>query len=92
MKHTLAGVFAVVDHEPIAVGELELLGNAAPREHHVAQGGDVFFGRLADPDDVFFRNDQDVGRRHGTNVVEGDHVLIFECEFRRHFLRDDFAK
>jgi len=92
MKDALAGVFAVVDDESVPIVEMQRLGNMAPGEHHLPERGRIFLGGLADADDVLFRNHQNMRWRHGANIVERHDVLIFKCDIRGNFPRNDFAK
>ena len=89
MGDGLAGVRAVVHDEAKAVGELEFFREHAGDEQEVAEGGLVGEGGFADARDEFFRDDEEVNRGRGLDVVEDDAVFILVLDAGRDFAVDD---
>ena len=59
---------------------------------HAAQKGSVFRFRHQQALDVFFGNNQEMNRRHGVDVMEGNHFIILVDFVAGDFLRDDFTE
>src|SRR5882672_7297819 len=92
MIHLLMPHPAVVDDGAEALGRAGFAGKAPGDDEHLAERRLVAGLRIVERGDVRFGHEQDVHRRLRTDVVEGDHLVVFVDFFRRDLAADDFAK
>jgi len=93
VKHALAGVRSLIDHESISTtGKAELLGNLPGRHEHLPQRLGVLRLDLVDPRDVKLRDHEGMHRGHGTDVLEGQHVGVVEDDLRGGLAENDVAE
>jgi len=90
--HRLAGVRAVVHHEPEAVRELELARDIAGDEQEMSEHGLVFSGCFRDSRNHFFRDNQQVNGCLRLDIMQRDAVLVLVFDSRGDFAVDDFLK
>ena len=93
VKDALPRIRALVDDDAVArLAEPEVLGDLACREHDVSEHRRIVWRRVANAHDVLLRDDEDVSRRHRSEIFERERVLVLEDDLRRDLARDDFAK
>lgn len=85
MGHGLTGMRPVVDHEPIAVGEIELLRDIASREEQVPEHRLIVRDCLADARYRLLRDDQQMGRRLWLDIVDHEAKLVLVFDLGRDF-------
>ena len=91
--YRLAGFFAGVENDAVAVFvQAQLLSDLLDGEEHVPRDVGVVFRQSRDTGDVFFRNNQDVYRRDGRNVLEGEEIIVFVHLRAGDFSLDDLAE
>lgn len=88
--HGFAAVRAIVDHDAVTGGEVELAGQVGGGEQQVAEQGLVGERRLVDPRNGFLGYDQNMHGRLRLDVVNGDAVLVFVSNLGGDFAGDDF--
>ena len=89
----LAGFLASIENDAVTVFiEAQLLSDLLDSEEHLADHIGVFFRQGRNAGDVFFRNDQDVYRRNGRNVLESEKVVVFVHLRAGDFSLDDLAE
>jgi hypothetical protein len=83
VEDSLPGMFSIIDDDPVALLEAFLLGDLRGRYQQFTQNCLVSFFGLGNPSQsVFiFGDDEDVGGRHGCDVSEGEHELVFVDNF-----------
>ena len=89
VRDGLAGVGAVVHDKAVAFGELEFFGDGSGNEEKMAEDGLVDGGRLAEARDRLLRDDEQVDRRLGLDVVEDDAEFILVLDLGRNLAIDD---
>ena len=77
MEHRLAGVRADVVHRAVAVLDAALAAEFRGDQVRIADDLGIFRLRGVDSGKVLLRNNQDVGRRRGIDVLEGKHLVVF---------------
>ena len=93
VRHGFATVCPVVEDETIAgLFEAQFLRDFSSLEQQMTERLMIGGRGLGDARDGFLRNDQDVSRCFGRDVVERDHEVVFINDLRRDFARDDFFK
>jgi len=92
MKDGLAREGAAIDHQPVALGDLQVFRQLPGHQHHFAQQQGVPGLRLRDADNVPVGDDEDVDRRLRARVVEGGHFVVLIDDARRGLPADDTAK
>ena len=92
MRHGLAAVAPVVDHEPVAVFEPELLREGGGGEEEVTKDRLVGGRGLADARDELLRDDEHVHRCLRVDVVDGNAVLVFVRQLGRDLAVDDLLE
>ena len=93
VRHGLAGIRAVVEHEAKTILlEAKLLRDRGGFEHQMAEHLVILRRRFGDARDGFLRNQQNVRRRLWVDVAKGDDEVVFINDLRRDFARDDFFK
>lgn len=93
MRHALATIRTVVDHEPKAfVGRIDaqFLGDFLRRQKQMTKNGLIVRLRFADTRNEALGDDENVGWRLRIDVVERDAVVVLVNDVRRDFARDDF--
>ena len=86
----LAGITAIVEHEPVSTGsEAKLRGDVRRLEQKMAEHGVIFRSGSFQRGDGLARNDEDMRWRHGLDVPEGDDVFILEDDGGGDFLVAD---
>lgn len=80
MLHALAGVGAIVDDDPISAGhEAGLLGLLVDDVEDVAEKIGVVFGEVANRSDMLLRDDQEMHRGPGVDILEGfDPIVLIQ--------------
>jgi len=77
VAYGLAAVFAGVDDDAVAAGELFLAGDVCGGGEEVAEDLAVLGGGVGVRDDVVLGDEQQVGGRLGVDVREADGVGVF---------------
>ena len=91
VRHGFAAVGAVVDDQAEAVfGEALFAGDFTRGEEQVAEDGLVFGSGFGDARDRLARNDEEVDRGPGVDVLEGDAEVVLVKDGRGDFAGDDF--
>ena len=89
VRDGFAGVRAVVDHEAKAAGELEFFSDYAGGEEQVAEHGFIGGRGVTDAGDYVFRNDEQVNRGLGGDVVDDDAAVVLVLDLGGDFAVDD---
>lgn len=76
MRDGFAAVGAVVDDEAVALGEIEVAGDARGDEEEVAEEGLLGAGGVGEARNGFLGDDEDVDWRLGADVVKGVAELV----------------
>ena len=93
MKYNLVGIRATVDDQAVTtLGDTFFVRDGVDHFEHVPRELLVFFGDLIHSWNVFFRNDQDVGRCNGVDIPECENLLILIDNCRWNLPIDDFAE
>jgi len=93
MKHRLSRVPSVVNDHPVTMSlETAFLGDLLGDEEQMADHLAVRLLHAVDVRDVHFWNDQDMCRRLGVQVLEGDGEMILVHQLRRDLLCDYLAE
>ena len=93
MRDTLARVRSAVDYDAIAAFTYpEVACHLRRGQDQLAEQRLIRLVSLSEPRDDAFRHNQDMYRRLRVDVLESDHVIIFENDLRRDFPRDDFLE
>src|SRR5258708_3565795 len=93
MRHGLAAVAAVVDHDAITgFGDAEFPGQSGGGQQQVAEGGLVGGGRFTDAGNELLRDDEHMHRRLRIDVVDGEAELVLVRELRRNLAVDDLLE
>src|SRR5262245_24939180 len=91
MRDTLARIRSAVDYNAIAGFTYpEVACHLRCGQDQLAEQRLIRLICLGEPRNDAFRHNQDMYRRLWVDVVESDHVSIFENDLRRDFPRDDF--
>lgn len=90
--HGLAGVGAVVDHQAEAALKVEFFRDRAGGEQEVSQHGLVVWSGFADAGDHGFRDDEEVDRCGGGDVVDDDAAIILVLDAGGNVAGDDAFK
>jgi len=77
MENRLARVRAHVVHRAKSVLQLALLGDLRRDQVRVADNLVICFRQMVYASDMFFGDNQDVGRRAGLDVFKGEDLLVF---------------
>ena len=93
MGNTLTCVRPVVDHQSIT-GLIHpgLLRHDPCREQKLSEQRSMAIISSTDSFNHLFWNDQDVDRRSGVDIVEGDQIIVLVDNPRGDFARDDFLE
>lgn len=93
MRHGLARIRAVVEHQPKSIlRETELLRDFCCFDHQVTEHLVIIGVRFSNARDWFLRNDQNVDRRLRFYVVESNDLVVLVNDFCGDFARDDFLE
>lgn len=92
MRDGFAGVGAVVEDEAETIFEAELFGYFGSFEEQMSKDGVVSGLGFRDAWDWLLRYDQNMNRRLGFDVVEGNHPVILVNNGGRDFARYNFFK
>lgn len=92
VRDGFAGVGAVVEDEAESVFEAELFGYFSRFEEQMSKDGVISGLYFSDARNGLLRHDEDVNRRLGFDVVEGNHAVIFVNNGGRDFACYDFFK
>jgi len=93
VEDELVGVRVHVHHRPPAlVGEAPLLGQLGRGREQVAHGGCILGCDVVQRRDVLLRDDEEVLRRLGLDVLEGERIGVVVDDLRRDLLLDDLAE
>src|SRR6476620_2442897 len=93
MRDTLTGVRSAVDYDAIAALIcLEVACHLCRGQDQLAEEILIRLVSLSKSRDDAFRHNQDMQRRLRVDVLESDHVIIFENDFRWNFPCDDFLE
>lgn len=93
--HCLTPVLSVVYDEtepPVGRANPKVPGDVSRRQKKVPEGFLVGLVSFANAGNDFLRNDQDVGRGLGIDILEGDADFIFVNDVGRDFPGDDFLE
>lgn len=88
----LAVLAGVGDHAEAAFVDAEFAGGRLDALVDFQEGLGVVLVEAEHVLDVFFRDDEGVGRGDRVDVVEGEDVVVFVDFFRGDFACDDFAE
>lgn len=93
MGHQLPSLFTAVDYQAVAgFGDAFLLSKPVGDGDHVSHQGRLLPGYLGQRSEVFFGNDQQVHRRLGVDVAEGNYLFILVYDVAGYFTGDDVAE
>lgn len=92
MRDTFTCIRSAVDHDSIAIGQLQLLRHIPRDEKQFAKNCRIRVGRVRETRNNFLRHDQDMYGRLRIHIVEGNGVLVFPDYFGGNFARDNFLK
>src|SRR5581483_4620204 len=92
MKHRLAGARADVVHRTISVLDAAIASDLGRDQMAVANYLGVFRIRRIKSRDVALGNNQHVGWRLGSDVLEGENSFVFVDFLRGNLAGDDFAE
>ncbi len=92
MEDSLSGPFTVVDDHPVGIFEAQVFCDFPGFQHQVTQQCLVFFTSFCKPGDLYFWNDENVGRRLGVDIVKRDAGIVFKDNVGRNFLVDNFSE
>ena len=89
VRNGFTSVGAVVDDETKAAGEVEFPGENAGSEKQVAEERLIGGGGFADAGNKFFRDDEQVNRSLGLDVVQDDAEVVLVLDLGGDFAVDD---
>lgn len=92
MWNGLSAVRTVVDHDPVAFGEVQLFRGCGGDKEKVAEQGLIGRGRFGEARNVFFRYDQQMHRCLRLNVVKDHTEIVLVLDLGGDFAIDDFLK
>jgi len=92
MVDGLAAVGAGVDDQPIAIAEILSSCDLAGGGNKLAEHGCVLRRGVIERGEMLFGDEQDVHRRLGVNVREGEDVVVLIEAFDGNGAGDDFAE
>ena len=93
MENALPGVRPGIQGQAITAFRKPRLGGDFGRsQHHVAEQRLIFRGSLVHVADMLAGDDQDMGRRLGTDVVKGDYEIVDVDLIARNFAGHDLAE
>jgi hypothetical protein len=93
VKDRLAGFRVRIDNSSVSGSVNALLSGHAPHNgHHVAEKHLVLLQAVIERNNMFSRDDQQVNRSLGVDIMKGDAVLVFIGYLRRHFMRRHTAE
>jgi len=77
VRHGFAAVRAVVDDEPVAAGQIQLLRDFSGLEQNVSEQSLIFSLRFGDSRNHFFWKNQDMHRRLWIDVADDENQIVF---------------
>ena len=93
MRHSFAGIRAVIEDEPKTVlREAELIRDFTGLEHEMAENLVILRRRFGNARDRFLRDQQHMRRGLWLDVAKGDDEIVLINDLRRDFTCDDFFK
>jgi len=93
MRHALAAVAAVVDHEAVAgLGDTKFFRERGGGEQEMAEGGLVAGRGFADAGNKFLRDHEHMHRCLRVDVVDGDAEVVFMRELGGDLAVNDFLE
>src|SRR5450759_20048 len=92
MENRLARARAHVQHRAVAIFNRPLPGNVRGRQVTASHQLRVFRRRFLQASNMFFREDQHVGRALGVQIFKGKRVLVFIDFLGWHFAANDTAE
>jgi len=92
MGDTFTRIRPVVDHEAIAVGQLQLAGHGAGGQQQMPEHSDIRQPGLVQPGNGLLGNDQQVDGRLRLDVVDDDAGRVLVLDFCGDFAGDDALK
>ena len=92
MENALPGFRAVVYNQPEGVLATEQSGDIACRKQQVPEHLPVVRAGVGDFFDTLSGNNQDMNRRLGLVIPEGEAAIVLVNDVRRNFVFDNFAE
>src|SRR5208282_1296693 len=92
MKHRLAGLFTIVDHQPKRIGYFQLTRNFAGREQQMAEQSVIFGLCIYQPVNRLLRDQQQMHLRLGIDVLDCNAQLVLVNNVGRNLPVDDLGK
>ena len=92
MPHGLAAFLAVIDDQAEIIRGAQIVGYAFSRQQQMAEQFPVLVGRIGQPPDIFFRDDQYVMGGLRRDVFERQAQFVFINDVGRNFSGDNFIE
>lgn len=91
MKHRLANCPAIIGYDT-KIFQAQICGNFGRRNLHLAQHCCIVIRCGTQPHYMPLRNHENVCRRNGMQIFEGEYVFVFKNRLCRNFTGNNFAE
>ena len=92
MEHRLPRLWTDVVHRAVSLFDFVLASQFGCDQLAVADDLCIFAGGGVQPNNVFFRDDEEVNRRLGIDILEGKHLVVLVDFFRGDLAGNDLAE